>query len=259
MGKQEVIRVIKHFIILSSSYSEGKRIAMHYIIDKPIIFEMINDEIKQIKQKCGETVSISTHYIETSSESWKSISTKDGFFEDVYVTRKLSEFIDLILKDRTLEGLDIAKYILSTCSCTHLKLQKLVYMCYADYLYYTKKNLFIDKIYAFKYGPVIKSVYEKYKGMKEIEDDLELNEDLLGSYERMPAKSRILFAEDGVEKIAYIDKTIKKYGSFSATELINITHVAGGPWDCVEKTTLYTEIPDSIILEKHSRKMELVR
>lgn len=62
-------------------------------------------------------------------------------------------------------------YILARHTCTHLELEKLGYMCYADYLCRTGKKLFKDTVYAFKYGPVVESVYEKYKGTKEIEDN----------------------------------------------------------------------------------------
>ena len=160
--------MIMHFMILSSSYSTGTRIAMHYIIDVNMNTEMLLSEMQKIKEICGETVSISTH-----------------------------------------------------------------------------KKLLYDKIYAFKYGPVIESVYEKYKGTKDIEEELTQN------YEKMPARSRILFAEDGIAKISYIDQTLKTYGKLSASKLIDITHVIGGPWDSVEKGSLYAEIPDHVILEKH--------
>lgn len=251
--------MIKHFMILSSSYSTGKRIAMHYVIDKQMNPEMLIGEVKKIKELCGETVSISTHYVETESASWESVIDKDGFFEDVRVVESLLGFVNLISADRVLKGLDIAKYILATRVCTHLELEKLVYMCYADYLCSTHKRLFEDKIYAFRYGPVIKSVYEQYKGMKGIEEGLAVDEKWDEDYAKMPARSRILFAEDGIEKIAYIDATLEKYSCLSATELVNITHVAGGPWDSVEKDGPYAEIPDSIILEKHFKEVELVK
>lgn len=251
--------MIKHFMILSSSYSTGKRIAMHYVIDKQMNPEMLIGEVKKIKELCGETVSISTHYVETESASWESVIDKDGFFEDVRVVESLLGFVNLISADRVLKGLDIAKYILATRVCTHLELEKLVYMCYADYLCSTHKRLFEDKIYAFRYGPVIKSVYEQYKGMKGIEEGLAVDEKWDEDYAKMPARSRILFAEDGIEKIAYINATLEKYSCLSAAELVNITHVAGGPWDSVEKDGPYAEIPDSIILEKHFKEVELVK
>lgn len=250
--------MIKHFMILSSSYSTGTRIAMHYIIDEQMNPDMLISEVKKIKELCGETVPISTHYVETDSPDWYSVIEKDGFFEDVHVVETLVEFVNLISIDRVLKGLDIAKYILATHICTHLELEKLVYMCYADYLCSTHKRLFEDKIYAFKYGPVVESVYAEYEGTKDIEEGLAVEENLEQDYEKMPARSRILFASDGISKIAHIDATLAKYSRLSATDLVNVTHVSGGPWDSVEKDSLYVEIPDEIILERHYKETELV-
>lgn len=258
MKIEEVSKVIKHFMILSSSYSAGKRIAMHYIVDEKMNPKMLTDEVKKIKELCGETVSISTHYVETESTTWESVVEKDGFFEDVLVVESLLGFVDFISTDRVLRGLDIAKYILATRICTHLELEKLVYMCYADYLCATGKKLFEDKIYAFKYGPVVESVYEEYRGMKDIEEGLAGDKSLDEDYAKMPARSRILFAEDGITKMAYIDTTLVRYGRLSATELVRITHVVGGPWDSVDKDSPYVEIPDSIIMERHYKETELL-
>ena len=127
-----------------------------------------------------------------------------------HVKISLEEFIKLIQKDRQLQGIDIAKYILSKIKCTQLKLQKLVYLCFADYLCDTGKKLFTDKIYAFKYGPVVDTVYKKYReyGYKSIDD--ETGDIDSKNISEMPSKSRILFAEDGTEKISSIEKTLQK-------------------------------------------------
>lgn len=256
---KEVSKLIKHFMILSSSYSTGQRIAMHYIIDENMTPEMLTSEVKKIKELCGETVSISTHYVETEHATWESVVEKDSFFENVRVVETLVGFVNMISEDRVLKGLDIAKYILATHACTHLELEKLVYMCYADYLCATHKRLFEDKIYAFKYGPVVESVYEAYKGMKDIEEGLTSDQHLDKDYEQMPVRSRILFAEDGISKITHIDATLRKCEGLLASELVRITHVSGGPWDSVHKDTLYTEIPDKTIIEKHFKEVDLVQ
>lgn len=249
-----MLNLIKHFIITSSSYSNGQRIALHYVIDEYMDADMLTGLVRTIKDMCGKTVSISTHYLETESSDWSSISEKDSFFEKIYVVETMDEFVYLISVDRILKGIDIAKYILASCICTHLALEKLVYLCYADYLCATGKRLFEDQIYAFKYGPVIKSVYETYKGMKDIEEGIASDEHLAHDYAKMPARSRILFADDGMEKIAHMDATIKKYGRLSASELVQITHVAGGPWDAVDKSLPYAELPDSVIIARHCKE-----
>lgn len=250
--------MVKHFIILSSSYSEGKRIAMHYVLDDEMNSEMLYKEVREVKEICGDTVSISTHYVVTDSPYWNSVIEKDAFFEDVYPVETLLQFICLIKEDRNLKGIDVAKYILAKLSCTHLKLEKLVYMCYADYLCCTGKKLFTDKIYAFRYGPVVETVYCTYRGTKEIEEDCLCERNIEGQFEKMPARSRILFAEDGIEKISYIDKTLERCEHLSVYELVDITHTKGGPWDSVDKSESYAEILDENIKANHYKELELI-
>ncbi len=247
--------MIKHFMILSSSYSSGMRIAMHYVVDELMDAGMLVSEVKKIKELCGESVSISTHFVETDSQEWSSVAVKDAFFEDVYKVESLSEFVELISKDRKLSGIDIAKYILSVRRCTHLGLEKLVYMCYADYLCKTGKRLFEDKIYAFRYGPVVETVYEKYKGCKDIEDETFSEEEIESNWHELPARSRILFAEDGVIKMLQIDYTLERYKNSTASELVDITHVKGGPWDSVYSRRYREMIPDEVIKQNHYKEV----
>ena len=79
-------------------------------------------------------MSISTHFIQTDSVSWESVCVKDHYFKGIEVIDNIDKFIKLIQKDRILNGFDVAKYILCKIKCTHLKLEKLVYLCFADYL-----------------------------------------------------------------------------------------------------------------------------
>ena len=88
--------MVKHFIIMSSSYSEGRRIAMHYVVDESMSPEMLSSEVKKIKNHCGETVAISTHFVETGSNSWESVIKTDCFFENVQVVDSLVGFVNLL-------------------------------------------------------------------------------------------------------------------------------------------------------------------
>ena len=58
----------------------------------------------------------------------------------------------------------------------------------------------------------------------------------------MPSRSRIIFAEYGVEKINSIDETIEKYGKFSAGELVDLTHREDTPWAVSDKGKYRDEI-----------------
>lgn len=244
--------MITHFIFMSSSYTLGKRIALDFIVDDAEIQDKLKEYLDKITTECGKDVSISTHMIQAEDTTWESVCRADHFFKGVEVISSLDKFIKLIKQDRKLEGIDIAKYILSKTKCTQLKLQKLVYLCFAEYLCNTGKELFIDSIYAFKYGPVVDTVYERYKkyGYKPIDEE---KESIDTTVSEMPAKSRILFAEDGTEKIVSIDSTLKKYGHLTAGQLVDLTHKANAPWTKISKSTwpFRSEIKSEIIKEYH--------
>lgn len=70
---------IRHYIIICSQYSKGRRIARHYILPKDI--KQIVVDLEKIREKCGKDVPISSHIVETASESWYSVYKKDGFLK----------------------------------------------------------------------------------------------------------------------------------------------------------------------------------
>ena len=250
--------MVTHFIFMSSSYSLGTRIALDFIVEEASIQEELKKDLDRIIQECGRDVSISTHMIQAERKDWKSVWEADHFFKGVKVIETLEEFIKLIQQDRELEGIDIAKYILSKFTCTQLKLQKLVYLCFADYLCETEKKLFTDKIYAFKYGPVVDTVYKRYKeyGYKPIEEET-IDIDSKNIFE-MPAKSRILFAKDGTEKILIIEKTLKKYGEMTASQLVDLTHKQDSPWNKTSKSDSSNYIPIDLETIKKYHKFEII-
>lgn len=241
----------RHFVIMSSSYSLGKRIAIDYSSKDKVNFDIINKQIDEIIKQCGKDVSISTHFVQTETTEWESLIKADSFFEDVLVVNP-TKFIQLINQDRELKGTDVAKYILSMVNdCTHLKLEKLVYLCYAEYLVGTGKKLFPDKIFAFQYGPVVETVFHRYKtqGKEKLEE--KINADHVSE---MPSRSRILFAKEGTEKVKYIDQIIQKYGDLPASELVNLTHQEKTPWKMSYQEKKFTEIEDECILAYHKNE-----
>lgn len=244
--------MVTHFIFMSSSYSLGKRIALDFIVNDKYMQDKLNEYLDKIISECGKDVSISTHMIQAEEMNWESVCKADHFFKDVEVIDNIDKFIKLIKIDRKLKGVDIAKYILSKIKCTQLKLQKLVYICFAEYLCDTGKELFTDTIYAFKYGPVVDTVYKRYKeyGYKPIEEE---KEDIDTTVSEMPAKSRIMFAEYGTEKIISIDNTLKKYGQLTARQLVELTHKEYTPWTMTRKGNwiFYSEIKPDIIKKYH--------
>lgn len=241
----------RHFIIMSSAYTEGTRVALDFSVTNQSDIDKIQNAIQKIECVCGKDVPLSTHSIATVSDTWKSIVDYDPYFEGVVCVGSVEEFIEKVSRSRTLVGLDVAKYILSVVRCTHLSLEKLAYFAYADYLCESRERLFEDKIYAFTYGPVVESIYGAYRnsGYQYVEpqDDSAVTTDV-GA---MPAKSRILFARGGLDKLISIKRTVEKYGALSARELVELTHRTDSPWSQVDSTKKFQVIPDELILERH--------
>lgn len=236
---------------MSSSYTDGERIALDITDTQKLETRAIADIIAFIKSHCDDDVPLSTHLIETDSPSWGSVVKYDPFFTGVKVTDSAEEFSEKIKRDRVLYGLDVANYIASKTLCTHLELEKLVYLAYAEYLCSCGKKLFQDTIYAFEYGPVVDSVYQAFKGSGYDYVHPKQRGRLYSGETSSPAKSRILFAKDGAEKLQCIDDTLKKYGRFNANELVGITHRDGSPWTHVKSYMPFQVIPDDIILKYH--------
>lgn len=238
----------QHYILVSCSYVDGKRIALDI---RSLEVKKINDILSRIKAECGNDVQISSHFIVTESSSTNSIEEYDSYYKGVNWVESVDEFIIKIKNSRQLSGVDIAKYILTKVeNCSHLMLQKLAYICYAEYLCETGRKLFEDEIYAFRYGPVVSDIYEVYKNRI---GDLKGDESFQVStnVQKMPAKSRILFAYDGARKIAVIDRTLNKYGGYTASQLVRMTHRSGSPWTHVDSKMAYQVISDDLIRAYH--------
>ena len=209
MGIGVEFGMIKHMVILSSSYSTGTRIGLHYIGGQE---DLMSEDVKKVRA-AYPGAPFSTHQLYADSGSWDSVVEKDPYFDDVKIIETAEEFTELLKKEQHIDGKEVARYILSKQKCTHTRIQKLTYMCYADYLCSTGKRLFEDKIYAFEHGPVVDSVYRAFresskvypgKVIEDYDDEFSFSSELMIQH-----KSRILFSEDGVRKMASIDKTLE--------------------------------------------------
>ena len=92
---------------------------------------------------------------------------------------------------------------------TNMKLQKMLYYQQGFHLAYFGKPLFKEDIEAWMYGPVVPSMYEKYKefGRNGIEPDRTMD-----------------FAFEERKEQALFDEVCKVYGAYSAIGLMNMTH-----------------------------------
>ncbi|MCX6704535.1 MAG: DUF4065 domain-containing protein [Candidatus Woesebacteria bacterium] len=144
--------------------------------------------------------------------------------------------------------LDIAAYIVKLSQdtgepVTNMKLQKLVYYTYAWYAAEKGEPLFKEPIEAWKYGPVVTSVYEAYKGFGAdvIKEPRDGNPDNLDKFTK-----------------ALIDDVFKVYGGKSAVELVELAH-SEAPWrDTFNPAHQDTPIPFESIMSFYKARKEAV-
>lgn len=238
--------MVKHIVILGSSYKTGNRIALDFSYDKCKHDELISI-LNDIKKSGNKKYSIATHTITTKTNKWSDVVNLDPFFKNVKLLDSKDKFLHYLKDDEETSALDIANYISTYYNCTHTRLEKLVYYCYADYLCKYKEKLFNDAIYAFKYGPVISTIYEIYKNS----DKSDFIKPIPNEYD-MSIRSRILNSVNGLNKIKSIEETLDKYKYYNTATLISLTHQDNTPWAYSDKgTSAYKIISDSVILKYH--------
>lgn len=94
---------------------------------------------------------------------------------------------------------------------THLKVQKLVYYTQAWYLANFDLPLFDEDMQAWTHGPVVPSVYEKYRG---------------SGFDVLPVEAKPRIPD---EIVPFLRAVYEKYGQFTAKRLEQITHEED-PW-----------------------------
>ena len=118
---------------------------------------------------------------------------------------------------------------------TPLKLQKLVYFLYREYLKRTSEPLFSERFETWKFGPVVPSIYAEFSsyGSKEIK-----------SYATDSKGKCFAVTEVGIFKES-IDKVWGIYGRHSGETLSDLTHQNGTAWSkAKEKQQKYLAIDD---------------
>lgn len=111
--------------------------------------------------------------------------------------------------------------------------QKLLYCCYGVALALKDTRICKEHPKAWQYGPAFPRAYKHHKD------------------NRIDFSSDPIATCDDPELIRDIDDTIKFYGKYNASSLVNWTHKEDGPWAISSQkgTVLYNDIPDELIKE----------
>jgi len=126
---------------------------------------------------------------------------------------------------------------------TPMQLMKLVYIAHGWALAVLERDLFSNRIEAWKYGPVIPDLYQATKQFGRNPIPLALIDESADSGIDAPTK-------------AFLEDVFSKYGHLSAIELSNLTHQSGTPWDQrYEPWAMGIEIPDQLIAQHYIEKL----
>ena len=126
----------------------------------------------------------------------------------------------------------VADYLLSLSKpevgdiISHLKLQKLVYYCQGFHLAAFNEPLFNEKIYAWAHGPVVRSLWHKYK-------------DKGSSSLEVPPRSCKSYFSKKQQKL--MQEVYDFFGQYSAWKLRNMTH-SEPPWKKTSKDEVITHV-----------------
>jgi uncharacterized phage-associated protein len=136
----------------------------------------------------------------------------------------------------------------------HLKLQKLLYFCYAWYAGNTGEELFPEDIEAWQYGPVVRDIYARFKdsGSQPItRPGATLDWD---TFEQIIPK-----APDDVA--ADLQSVWDAYKRKSDAWLVDASHRPGEPWAIVAREQGLAgkpPIPFDLIRSKYARRVEAI-
>jgi len=151
-----------------------------------------------------------------------------------------------------LKPIQIADYFISShpddIQLTPMKIIKLVYIAHGWHLGLTGKPLIDEKPQAWKFGPVIPSLYRRFKHFKAskvLRDD------------NIPPSPPL---DENIQ--AFLDKIWEVYGDNDGVALSSKTHKAGTPWSKTWAKVMEDpfknnlEIPDDLI-EAHYKSLKL--
>ena len=233
---------MKHYVWLGLNPSadiKNKKTAFHLPVNNDL------DEISyhEINKKLNEEVlnkkSYSIYSISASENTWESLINENKYFSSIKApTKNIDDFIKN-LNNVKVNAVDVAKYILRLeKKCTSLRLQKLLFLVYSNYLRKYNAPLFDEKFYAWKYGPVNLEIY-KYFEKDDMTDEIPLpNIDNLDNLNDLIVERKLnetylkvsLFSSK-IDLCLFIKKILDKYKNISVFDLIDLLHSKDSEWD----------------------------
>jgi uncharacterized phage-associated protein len=142
----------------------------------------------------------------------------------------------------------IARYGERSSDLSNARLNKLLYFIHGWALTSRPQGLVRNHFFAWKFGPIVRPVYDAFKsyGEKRITT--------LANYLDYASGQMATIAYDDIaaEDADLIDRVYENYRPYTTGQLIDISHQSGGPWDVVysawlNDNRLSTRIPNELI------------
>ncbi len=106
---------------------------------------------------------------------------------------------------------------------TPLKLQKLLYFVYRDYLKHTDQHLYAERFEAWPYGPVLRSVYDEFHPFH--------GNPITKFARNADGTVSVLGSGDTDDVCHSISRVWEKYKNYPGVVLSQLTHLEGTAWD----------------------------
>ena len=120
-----------------------------------------------------------------------------------------------------------------------MSLLKLTYIAHGWHLEMHGTPLFVNRIEAWQYGPVIPDVYNAFR-----RQGIDVNKPVQAPQWNVKQEDESL-----------LEDVYRIYGALSPFQLSDLTHVPGGPWDIATKTGgNYAPIPNDLIRQHYEAK-----
>jgi len=138
---------------------------------------------------------------------------------------------------------------------TPMKVLKLVYIAHGWHLGITGNPLITEQTEAWKYGPVVPSVYHTYKffGSNDINEIIIPNNQIRSDFK--------LLCSDKFASVL-LDKVWEEYKIYSGLQLSDMTHRENTPWEITWNKNHGSKlsgaiIPNNLIQKHYSEKLQL--
>lgn len=102
---------------------------------------------------------------------------------------------------------------------TQMKLHKLLYYVQGVYLALFDEKLFDEDMLAWQHGPVVRSIFDKYQGTREL-GTTEFDQEQMNDFEEI---------NDDEDARTVLEAVYEQFGKYSAGQLRNMTH-SETPW-----------------------------